>query len=128
VLVSVRDALDSAVEVQGALRFVETDRGFPTVEAQGALGLAEGFGEAEGAQLAFGDAAAEPDVVSQLDATIFLSPDGCQPGSDVSGTYGSSCLGDGSVFASIYGDRAFVRDVVEGLSVEAFRPGPPGVT
>jgi hypothetical protein len=128
VLVSVRDALESAVGVHCALRIVETDQGFPVVEAGRPLSLAEGFGESAGAQLSFGDAAAEPDAVSQFDATIFLSPDGCAPGSEVTGTYGSTCLAGGNVFASIYGDRDFVNDVIAGLRVEAFRPGPEGVT
>ena len=120
VLVSVRDALESAVEVDCALRIVETDGGFPVVEADGPLGLAAGFGEAQGPQLSFGDAAAEPDVVSQLDATIFLSPDGCVGDPEVSGTYGSVCLAEGDVFASIYGDRDFVSRVIDGLRVEDF--------
>jgi hypothetical protein len=117
-----------ASEIAASLELQETEDGFPVVEASGGAELAEGFGEAGGAQLALGDASAEPDVVSQLDAAIFLSPDGCSGTTEVSGTYGSSCLSDRRVFASIYGDRAFVRDVVEGLRVEAFRPGPPGVT
>jgi hypothetical protein len=123
VLVSVRDALEAAVTVAGGLDIRETSSGFPVVEASGPIALAEGFGEAGGAQLAFGDGTAEPNTVSQLDATIFLSPDGCTPAtnSDRSGGYGSACLGDGSVFASIYGDREFVTSVTEGLRVEDFR-------
>jgi hypothetical protein len=123
VLVSVRDAIEEALTVAGALDLTETDSGFPVVEASGPITLAQGFGEAGGAQLAFGDRTAEPDTVTQLDATIFLSPDGCTPAtnSDWSGGYGSACLGDGSVFASIYGDRKFVSSVIEGLRVEDFR-------
>jgi hypothetical protein len=127
VLVAAKTVAD-AFAVADLVHIRETTAGFPVVEAVGPIGLPEGFGEAEGALLAFGDGAPEPDAVSQLDAAIFLSPDGCNGGTEVGGTYGSSCLADGSVFASIYGDRAFVRNVVEGLSVEAFRPGPPGVT
>jgi hypothetical protein len=107
-----------ADSVAGSLDIRETASGFPVVQASGDAELAEGFGEAGGAQLAFGDAAAEPDMVSQLDATIFLSPDGCDPGT-VDGS--SACLGDGTVFASIYGDREFVGSVVDGLRVEDFR-------
>jgi hypothetical protein len=124
VLVSVRDALTSAVEVAAALDLRETSSGFPVVTASGPIALAEGFGEAEGPQLAIGDGTAEPDSVSQLDATIFLSPDGCSTVSEVSGNYGSACLGDGAVFASIYGDREFVRAVVDGLRVERFVASP----
>jgi hypothetical protein len=36
--------------------------------------------------------------------------------------YGAICLGDGHVFASIYGDREFVGGVIDGLRVEDFRP------
>jgi len=122
VLVSVQDQLTSAVTVAGALDLRETSSGFPVVEASGPIAFAEGFGEAGGAQLAFGDGTAEPDTVSQLDATIFLSPDGCTAtNGEWSGGYGSVCLGDGSVFASIYGDREFVTSVIEGLRVEDFR-------
>jgi hypothetical protein len=123
VLVSVRDALEDALTVAGALDLTETGSGFPLVQASGPATLAEGFGEAGGAQLAFGDGTAAPDTVSQLDATIFLSPDGCTSAAngEWSGGYGSVCLGDGKVFASIYGDREFVTSVIEGLRVEDFR-------
>ncbi len=120
VLVSVRDALEEAVTVASGLDIRETNAGFPIVEASGPITLAEGFGEAGGAQLAFGDGIAEPDIVSQLDAAIYLSPDGCSLATNGawSGGYGSTCLGDGTVFASIYGDREFVTSVIEGLRVE----------
>lgn len=122
VLAASRTAAD-AYGVADYLRFRQTDEGFPVVDVVGPIELAEGFGEAEGAQLAFGDAVAEPDTVSQLDAVIFLSPDGCTPATDseFSGGYGSECLGGGNVFASIYGDRDFVTRLNEGLRVEDFR-------
>jgi hypothetical protein len=105
------------------LRIRQSDDGFPVVDVVGPIELAEGFGEAGGAQLAFGDGSAEPDTVSQLDALILLSPDGCTSATNGawSGGYGSTCLGEGSVFASIYGDREFVTGVIEGLRVEDFR-------
>jgi hypothetical protein len=121
VLVSARDAADCGAGVVAHLDLRETATGFPVVETSGPIALAEGFGESGGPQLAIGDATAEPDTVSQLDATIFLSPDGCNGGTEASGTYGSSCLADGSVFASIYGDRDFVSRVIDGLRVEDFR-------
>jgi hypothetical protein len=113
-----------AVQIAAVLGLRETPAGFPIVEVSGAAELAEGFGEAGGAQLAIGDASPVPDIISQLDATIFLSPDGCSPVTDTDfpGGYGASCLGDGQVFASIYGDRGFVRNVIEGLRVEDFVP------
>lgn len=112
-----------AAGVGSSLRIRETASGFPVVGASGDAELAEGFGEAGGAQLAFGDAAAEPDMVSQLDATIFLSPDGCTSAVDSgpSGGYGAICLGDGRVFASIYGDREFVASVIDDLRIEDLR-------
>jgi hypothetical protein len=105
------------------LRVLQTDEGFPVVDVVGPIELAEGFGEAGGPQLAFGDGTADPDSVSQLDALILFSPDGCRPTPDgkFSGGYGSACLGDGNVFASIYGDLAFVTAVQDGLRVEDFR-------
>jgi hypothetical protein len=122
VLAASRTASD-AYGVADYLQLRQTDEGFPVVDVVGPIALAEGFGEAEGPQLAFGDAVAEPGAVSQLDAVIFLSPDGCTPAmsSDFSGGYGSKCLGDGNVFASIYGDRGFVTSVIESLRVEDFR-------
>ena len=121
VLAASRTAAD-AYGVADYLRLRQTDEGFPVVDTVGPIELAEGFGESEGAQLAFGDAVAEPAVVSQLDALIFLSPDGCRPtpDSEFSGGYGSACLGDGNVFASIYGDREFVTGV-QGVRLEDFR-------
>jgi hypothetical protein len=113
-----------AEEVAASLDVIETETGFPVIEASGDAELAVGFGEAGGAQLAFGDALAEPDMMSKLGAQIFLSPDGCTPATDSEFPrgYGSSCLGDGNVFASIYGDREFVTSVLDGFRVEDFRP------
>jgi hypothetical protein len=123
VLAATRTIAD-AYGVADYLQVRQTDEGFPVVDVVGPVELAEGFGEAGGAELAFGDALAAPDMVSQLDATIFLSPDGCTSDADSgpSEGYGAICLGDGHVFASIYGDRAFVTSVIEGLRVEDFRP------
>jgi hypothetical protein len=113
--------VEDAVAVADYLHVAETRTGYPVVEAVGPVALATGFGEAEGPELAIGDATPEPDRVSQLDAVIFLSPDGCNGGSDVSGTYASLCLADGNLFASIYGDPEFVHSVFDGLRAEDFR-------
>ena len=51
----------TASEVAAALDIRETASGFPVVNVSGEAELAEGFGEAGGAQLSFGDAAADPD-------------------------------------------------------------------
>lgn len=113
--------VEDAVAVADYLHMDETLTGFPVVVAVGPVALATGFGESEGPQLGFGEASPEPDRVSQLDAAIFLSPDGCNGGSAVSGTYASLCLAGENVFASIYGDREFVRSAFEGLRVQDFR-------
>ena len=54
----------------------ETASGFPSSARLGMPSSQRGSARRR-AQLAFGDAATEPDMVSQLDATIFFSPDGC---------------------------------------------------
>jgi Tol biopolymer transport system component len=119
----------SADALAGSLSVSESETGFPFVAASAPLVLAEGFGESEGPVLALGDANAVPDVVSGLlDGTVFLSPDGCSGGPEFDPEdldyYGSNCLGRGNVFASIYGDSAFIRAVLEGLRVESFSRPP----
>ena len=125
VLASLREASD-APTVSSSLSIVEDGTGLPVLRASGPLELAEGFGESEGATLNIGDANAASHLVSDLlGGTIFLSPDGCAGGIEREGdSYGSNCLGDGNVFASIYGDEEFVPAVLEGLQVEAFSRSP----
>ena len=121
VLVPIENRADAA-PVTAALELRESETGFPFVIATGEAELARGFGEAGGPQLAFGDSRPEADIVSQLDSTIFLGLSRCGGfETEVSSDYGAICLGDGSVFASIYGDREFVASVIDGLRVE-FRP------
>ena len=125
VLVPIENPADAA-PVTAALELRESETGFPFVVATGEAELARGFGEAGGPQLAFGDSRPEADIVSQLDSTIFLGLSRC--GSferEVSSDYGAICLGEGRVFASIYGERGsgFVVRVVEGLGVEDFLTG-----
>jgi hypothetical protein len=113
--------VEQAVSVADYLRLRETPSGFPLVEAVGPLALAEGFGETEGAVLGIADTYPDPNE-SPAGEVIFLSPDGCNGETSVSGKYGSLCLANVRIFASIYGDRTFVRAVVGGLRVEDFRP------
>jgi hypothetical protein len=82
------------------------------VLASGPIEFAEGFGESEGATLTIADTAPEPDAVSDLlTGTVFLSADGCPGGPEHEGPeYASNCLGNGNVFASIYGDEEFVAE------------------
>ncbi len=108
VLVPIENMADAA-PVTAALELRESEDGFPFVVATGEAELARGFGEAGGPQLAFGDARPEADIVSQLDSTIFLGLSRCGGfETEASSDYGAICLGDGRVFASIYGDREFV--------------------
>ncbi len=125
VLVSLRDDSDAQI-VASSLSIQETDTGLPVVHASGPVELAEGFGESEGTTLTIADAIPEPNAVSDLlNGTVFLSPDGCSGGPEHEGRgYASNCLGDGNVFASIYGDEEFVAAVLQGLRVESFSPTP----
>ncbi|HEX5937125.1 MAG TPA: hypothetical protein VFZ75_05470 [Actinomycetota bacterium] len=123
VLVPFQDLADVAA-ITASLELRESATGFPFVVATGEAELAQGFGEAGGPQLAFGDARPEEDIVSQLDSTIFLGLSDCAGfETEVSPDYGAACLGNGNVFASIYGLRGngFVPRVIEGLRVEDFR-------
>jgi Tol biopolymer transport system component len=117
---------NSADALAGSLSVSESATGFPFVSATGPVALAEGFGESEGAVLALGDANAAPDLVSDLlGGTVFLAPDACSGGPEVElDTYGSNCLGEGNVHASVYGNPSFIRSVLAGLIVESFSPKP----
>jgi len=125
ILASLEEESD-ADALAGALSVSESATGFPIVSAAGAVALAEGFGESEGAVLAVGDANAAPDLVSDLlGGTVFLAPDACSGGPELElDSYGSNCLGEGNVHASVYGDPSFIRSVLEGLIVESFSPKP----
>jgi hypothetical protein len=125
VVVALRDQLE-AEEVAAALKIWDTANGFPVVSTSGPIGLARGFGEAEGPQLGIGDGSADPSRTS-LDPLILLSPQGCGAGDDEispSGEYASMCLAGGSLFASVYGDRPTVQAIVEGLGAEQFVAAP----
>jgi hypothetical protein len=117
VLVSVRDALASAVEVTGALRFEETASGFPVVSASGPIALSHESGEGEGPMLAVGGVGV---------TAVELWIERCSGGAGVdevleSGAYGSACLAGGRVTASIYGDSSTVEAIAAGLRIEDFR-------
>ncbi|MCI0634133.1 MAG: hypothetical protein L0206_09515 [Actinobacteria bacterium] len=118
---------DDAEALASVLTVREAETGLPFVITTGAVHLAEYAGEDEGPVLAFGDAQPDPSIVSDLDALIFLSPDPCSggPAFDDPPESASICLADGQVFASIYGDVAFLNSVLDGLRVEAFSPAAP---
>jgi hypothetical protein len=106
---------DRVEEVVRNISIVETSDGYPIVRTSGPIELSRESGEGEGPMLAIG---------STLDPAILMWLEPCTGGGTIegSGRYGSACLGEGRVFASIYGDRAFVRGVVDGLRVEDFVP------
>jgi len=120
-LASLRSEGD-AEALSSALAVHEAETGLPFVITTGLLHLAEHAGEDEGPVLAFGDAQPDPSMVSDLDAVIFLSPEACSGGPEFDDPpdYASNCLGDGNVFAGIYGDPRFIRAVLDGLRVESF--------
>jgi hypothetical protein len=120
-LASLRDEDDAEV-LASALTVQEAETGLPFVTTTGPVHLAEHAGEDEGPVLAFGDAQPDPSIVSDLDGLIFLSPEACSGGPEFDNPpdYASNCLGDGNVFAGIYGDPRFIRAVLDGLRVESF--------
>jgi hypothetical protein len=104
---------DEADEVADNLTLHETESGFAVVDASGPIALSDESGEGEGPMLSVG---------SDLDPSIFLWIEACEDSSgELSGGYGSVCLADGRVFASIYGDRDFIPAVIHGLRVEDFQ-------
>jgi hypothetical protein len=108
------------IDVLADLSVRETSAGFPVVESSGSIALNEGHSDAGGPQLAFGDRIADPGVVTNGDMVV-LFPYPCTPGIELGPSgYGSSCLSDGDVFASVSGEQAFVNDVVEGVRIETF--------
>jgi hypothetical protein len=64
--------------------------------------------------------------VSDLDAVVFLSPEGCSGGPEFDDppVVVSTCLGAGTVSANMYGDAEFIRAVLDGLRIESFSPVP----
>ena len=106
--------------------------GLVVVRVRGPFVLADSFGEGEGSQVAIGDRNPLPGVVEagpQFNV-ILLAPDECTGGrhleTDIGGPdelYASLCLADGELFASVYGDADFVRDVHGGLGVVSFTSG-----
>jgi hypothetical protein len=95
-----------AGEVIHAVHPYETDEGFVAVEVTQPAALAKGYGEAGGAQLAFGDQDPLPDYVrtGQQGLLIDVAPSKCgafQPSTQILGssTYGSVCL-EGQLFVN----------------------------
>ena len=116
VLVSVRDALTSAIAVAGGLQIEEHATGFPVVTASGPIALSRESGEGEGPLLHIGSVG-ETAVLLWLERCDWVS------GVDEvlkSGAYGSACLADGRITATIYGTSTDVEAIVSGLRAEDF--------
>jgi hypothetical protein len=123
------DGLLEADDLLGRVRPYETDPGFVAVDLTEPAELADGFGEAGGPQLSFGDGVPLPDFVdpNQNGLLIEVAPTNCRGFTiEVHGSYGSACLGDGSFFvnATDFSDesRQKLREIVEELRVLRLEP------
>jgi hypothetical protein len=123
-----------AQEVAGRLDGRQTGDGSVVMKAEAPLELSREFGEGGGAQLALGDRNPRPE---QVDAgrrfrLVLLSPmrSSCtSEGLSPSGESASKCLRaaagvEGTVLATISGDRPFVERVFDGLRAERVRLAP----
>jgi hypothetical protein len=115
---------DSAAVIE-RVRPYQTDGGFVAINADEPAALAEGYGEAGGPQLAFGDRDPLPDFVRPGDDGLLINvaPSDCrgfQPSVQFQGSYGSACLED-ELFVNATGfsdtgeSRQKLAAVVEGL-------------
>jgi hypothetical protein len=109
---------DQAEDVGASIAIHETRAGFPVVTTSGPIALSHESGEGEGPMLSIG---------SVGDRAVELWIERCSGGAQVdevleSGAYGSACLADGQVTATIYGNPSAVEAIVEGLRMEDFRP------
>jgi hypothetical protein len=126
--------MDGAMEAEdllGRVRPYETGDGFVAIDVTEPAALADGFGEAGGPQLAFGDQEPLPDFVnpSQDGLLIEVAPAHCRHFTiQVHGSYGSACLNDGSFFVNgtDFSDsdagRQKLREIIEGLRVLKLGP------
>jgi hypothetical protein len=126
------DHLMETSEVLDAVVPGTTDEGFVIVEVSGPGALAEGYGEAGGPQLSFGDLHPLPDYVRTSDDGILIdvAPSECgdfDPTVQVHGDYASACLGgslfvNGTSFSGTQESRDVLAEIVKGLGVEEFEP------
>ena len=127
-------AREDPEEVIDRVRPRETDDGFPAVEAASPAELAEGYGEAGGPQLAFGDLDPLPDFVSTNPDGLLIdvAPSQCggyEPAVQLNGDYASACLEDalfvnGTNFSRSKESRERLAAIVEGLRVVELEPAP----
>jgi hypothetical protein len=126
--------MDGAMEAEnllGRVRPYETSGGFVAIDVTEPAALADGFGEAGGPQLAFGDHDPRPDFVlpGHDGLLIEVAPAICRHFTiQVHGSYGSACLNDGSFFVNgtdfsdTEGSQQKLRKVIEGLRVLKLEP------
>jgi hypothetical protein len=123
-----------AGEILHAVHPYETEEGFVAVDVTHPAALAEGYGEAGGPQLAFGDHNALPDFIrsGQDGLLINVAPSKCgayQPSTQVLGssTHGSVCLEgelfvNGTSFSNTEPSRQKLSDIVEGVRLQKLEP------
>jgi hypothetical protein len=105
-------------DVVASVGITETGEGFPVVHMSGPIALSHESGEGEGPMLGIG---------SVGETAILLWIERCSGGSGgdevlQSGAYGSVCLANGKVTASIYGSPSVVERIDAGLRAEDFVP------
>jgi len=115
-----------------AVRPHQTENGYVTVEADGPADLAEGYGEAGGPQLAFGDHDPLPDFVrpNEDGLLVNVAPSECrrfQPTIQLDGSYASACLEDvlfvnGQSFSGSKESQEKLAEIVEGLRLVELKP------
>jgi hypothetical protein len=120
-----REVIDRVRPRQTADDFVAVDVTRPAV-------LAEGYGEAGGPQLAFGDSAPLPDLVRPDPSGLHIevAPSECggfRPPIQVHGSYGSACLDgqvfvNGTAFTDTEDSRRRLAEIVRGLRLVKLDP------
>ena len=125
-------AREDTEEVLDRVLARETADGFVVVDVAEPAELAEGYGEAGGPQLAFGDLDPLPDFVrtSHDDLLIDVAPSECggyEPAVQLNGDYASACLEDalfvtGTSFSRSKESREKLAAIVEGLRVVELEP------
>jgi hypothetical protein len=119
-------------EVLDSVRPLQTKDGFVIVEVDGSADLAEGYGEAGGPQLAFGDLDPLPDFVrpNEDGLLINVAPSECRgfhPTVQLEGSYASACLEDvlfvnGTSFSGSKESQQKLAEIVEGLRLVELKP------
>jgi hypothetical protein len=121
-------------DVLDRVRPHQTEEGFVIVEVAEPADLAEGYGEAGGPQLAFGDHDPLPDFVQPNEDGLLINvaPSDCgqyRPAVNLQGSYVSACL-DGALFinGTSFSDsgesRQMLAEIVEGLRLVELEAAP----